>query len=293
MSSNSGPQSSSLQKQHDAFKKAMKSNTIIPKRNIHSESANLDAAEGDLISKSQISSPLLSTNSAPSFELIKPHRTETHSERHLYSYLHAVLSYLRMVQREVSFEQLKRDIGVDLAANGALQQALTGNPKVVYKELQQTLSYKPNFVIHSKADLLRLLQNSPTEGIEFEDLRDSNSSIEAFVEQLSAERLVLILRADAKKESSASRSLFFNEMPNVRAVDAEFRDAWHSMTLPHEIDIQSELSAAGYKGVAVQPRSDDASAKRSASGSAKKNTKKTRRPVKITNTHLEGLVDFS
>lgn len=228
------------------------------------------------------------------FGHLRPDVTETGSQRHLFSYVYSIINFLKLIQRPVTCAEILSALHVDISKNADLEANLLSNPKIQYDPASNgTFSYKPQFVIRNKADLVSLLQKNQSDGLDYEELKDSFSKLDAVLEELVSARLVIVLRGD--KKDSGPKAIFWNEMPNVVPVDSDLRDIWNELPLPHELDLQQELKAAGLKGLEVDRDSAEAQRrlKRSEGGKGSRGgSTKRKRPVKITNTHLEGLVDF-
>lgn len=264
----------SLKEQQESFKKTLQSQTVAPKRIIHQPTEQPSTSTATVASANH------------SYTHLVPDQTETGAQRHLYSYIYSIIAYLKLVERPVSYEEIYKNLKIDLGNHPELLQNLDSNPKITHRSADKTLLYKPHFQVKSKSELLELLRTNSTEGVDYEELRDSYSKIDPIVDELLNSRLALALKSE-KKESNF-KILFYNEHPNVLPVDPEFKMLWNEIFLPHETDIQRELEAAGFKGLEVsyQPKK-----LKKASASDSKGSKR-RRPVKITNVHLEGLVDF-
>ena len=266
----------SLNDQQSSFKKTLQSQTVVPKRIVHpinTLNVHADDKEQEVISRH-------------SYVHLIPSNTETGSQRHLYSYIYSIVNYLKLVEKVVSYDEIYENLKIDVQSNTELLQNLSSNPKVILDTEKRTLLFKPHFSIKSKEELVALLINNRVDGIDYEELKESYSRIDPIIEELVNSRIVLMLKGE--KKDSNSKVLFYNEYPHITPVDEEFRSMWQEISLPHELDISKELEAAGFKGIEVVHQ--EKRLKRP-SGSESKSSKR-KRPIKITNTHLAGIVDF-
>ena len=266
----------SLKDQQNNFKKSLQSQNIVPKRIL--SQIESDASEFTSDSSQQIS-PL-------SYSHLIPDQTETGSQRHLYSYIYSIINYLKLVEKPTSYDEILNNLKIDIQANTDLLESLSSNPKLIHDPVKRTLLFKPHFSIRSKEELIDLLKNNRSDGIEYEELKESYSKIDPIIEELVNSRLALVLRGE-KKDSNV-KVLFYNDYPSLKKADPEFVSLWQEIVLPHELDIQKELQAAGFKGLEVSRQEKRL---KKSSGSDLKSSKR-KRAIKITNTHLSDIVDF-
>ncbi|OAJ39210.1 hypothetical protein BDEG_23074 [Batrachochytrium dendrobatidis JEL423] len=137
----------------------------------------------------------------------------------------------------------------------------------------------PTYKIRSKEDLLELLKkNRDTTGMEVKELKDSCNGIFGYIEELDAEKSILIIR----NRDESPRIVYYNNNQLHVDICKEFKEYWHQVALPLEADISKELASAGLKSMEVIVMH------KSAQGKAKTKAKRKTR-FKLTNTHLEGI----
>lgn len=88
--------------------------------------------------------------------------------------------------------------------------------------------------------------------------------------------------------------MFWNEVrPDEegagKAVEKEFQDLWHTLTVPEEADLLKSLASEGMQATAAETTiPKPPTAKKRGKKSAPK-----QRPARITNVHLKGQVDLT
>lgn len=192
------------------------------------------------------------------------------SKRHLNSYIHTIINYLRTKKEPVSFLELKEDLKINLMINPSLIQSLRKNPRIDISS--NTLSFKPLYGLKSISDFEELLINS-REGVEYTDLLDSNSGIDKWIEVLGPRVYVL-------KDADQSQILFWNPLV-VEKAPSEVLELFQKVKVPNYTDLIAELSQAGLK---IQ-RAESLKKK----PMLKVSGKKYKRKIKITNTHIKEL----
>lgn len=132
-------------------------------------------------------------------------------------------------------------------------------------------------------------RDAPRGGLDVGTLRKSWAGVGAAVEELEKRGKVLVTRAGtgAEKEKDGQlKTIFFDEIGAVPAVDDEFKDIWRSLKTPDPVTLAEELAEAGLSLAS-------ANASTTAQANAGQRKKKGRkgpgagRRLKITNTHLK------
>lgn len=190
-------------------------------------------------------------------------------KHHLNTYIHKIINHLRPKKEPVTFLELKDSLGINLMINPSLIQALKKNPRI--EVLTNTLCFKPLYELKSISDLERLLVDS-TEGIDYNDLVESNEGVKEWIVDLGKRILFL-------KDADETRLVFWNPVI-VEKAPVEVLDLFQSVKVPNYTDIVAELSQAGLKiqksEVVKKPI-------------IKMQNKKYKRKTKITNTHVKEL----
>lgn len=248
--------------------------------------------DAQTVSVKRIYAPAASEPEQPaeqrSYVHLRPTATETNTERHLYSYLYSIISYLKLVQRTVPLSELERSLCFRISDIPDLLTALKNNPKVRFIN-DANLQYKPSFEIANEEELLRLLRDCSSEGFEYAELADANPRIGALLESLTSDRRVLQVRSD--KKDGSIKTFFYNAMPGVAKADEDFCTQWHEMIVPHQVDVQAELSAQGLRSVEVVSQRRPTKSK--AAQHQKAQEARRNRMIRITNTHMDRSFDIS
>ncbi|KAF9907660.1 hypothetical protein EC991_010692 [Linnemannia zychae] len=220
------------------------------------------------------------------FSSSKKKKTEVYSQpqdtgagKHINSLLLNAINYLKSTDDPQTVEDLRRKGGVDLDAKPELYNLLKMNDKVAYDTRDHTFAYKPTYHIKNKEDLLALLEKRKNEGgMDYKELKDSYSKLLEAVNELASEGRILVV----KNKDGAPRVLFWNDQRYNTAMDQEFRDIWHRLRIPDEIDLPKELEKAGLTHMQVFD-------KKGPGDVPKRKPVRRNRKMKITNTHMKGL----
>jgi transcription initiation factor TFIIE subunit beta len=204
---------------------------------------------------------------------------DTGSGKHINSLLLNAINFLKTVDDPQTVDDLRRKGGVDLDAKPELYNLLKLNDKVAYDTRDHTFAYKPTYHIKNKEDLLALLEKRKGEGgMDYKELKDSYSKLLEAVNELASEGRILVV----KNKDGAPRVLFWNDQRYNTAMDQEFRDIWHRLRIPDEIDLPKELEKAGLTHMQVFD-------KKGPGDIPKRKPVRRNRKMKITNTHMKGL----
>ncbi|KDN48354.1 hypothetical protein RSAG8_02946, partial [Rhizoctonia solani AG-8 WAC10335] len=148
-------------------------------------------------------------------------------------------------------------------------------------------TWRPDFQVKDKQSVLGEITRHARggAGVSMKSLKESWTGALQAVEELEKEGLVLATRS-AKDDHI--KMVFRNDMtPEMggKKIDEEFIKLWHTLVVPPEADMIRALESEG-----LQITTAESSAK--SNGLQKKKGKKgapRQRPVKITNTHLQGI----
>ncbi|KAK3814225.1 MAG: hypothetical protein J3Q66DRAFT_345966 [Benniella sp.] len=226
-------------------------------------------------------------NGSQVYRASKKKKTEVYSQpqdtgagKHINSLLLNAINYLKSTDEPQTIEDMKIRGKIDLDAKPQLYQMLKLNEKVEFNERDGTFVYKPTYQIKSKEDLLAMLERKKNEGgMDYKELKDSYAKLPQAVEDLASEGRILVVR----NKDGAPRVLFWNDQRYNTAMDKEFRDIWHRLRIPDEVDLPKELEKAGLTHMQVFDKKGPGDTPKS-----KKPVRRNRK-MKITNTHMKGL----
>ncbi|KAF9941200.1 hypothetical protein BGZ67_005653 [Mortierella alpina] len=274
------------------FKKKLKDQVIIPRAVVKPI-----AAQEERIYTGSNANP--NNNGLQILHTSKKRKTEVYSQpqdtgagKHINSLLLGAINYLkaclffcllfrldRTVDEPQTVEDLKRKGNVDLEAKPELFELLKSNEKVSYDTISETFVYKPTYHIKNKEDLLTMLEKKKNEGgMEYKELKDSYSKLAESVKELSDEGRILVVR----NKDGMPRVLYWNDVRYNTAMDQDFRDIWHKLRIPDEVDLPKELEKAGLTHMQVFD-------KKGPGETPKRKQVRRNRKMKITNTHMKDL----
>ncbi|POY71584.1 hypothetical protein BMF94_5409 [Rhodotorula taiwanensis] len=219
--------------------------------------------------------------------------------RHWQTQLALLVAFLKQHNAPIRLEDLAIRSGVDhLLASPELQQGLRQHDRVRFDERTQLVSYKPDFVLNSKSDLIILLRrNSPQGGLPVKKLRESWAGVTNAIEELEREGRVLVTRTGKNPHSGGGggggggagdgqmKMVFLDDIGRDRdPLDQEFKDLWHSLKTPIGDELAQELQAAGLTASSAAPPPPTTNKKKA---KGRKGPGSSNRRFKITNTHLK------
>ncbi|KAI9228467.1 MAG: hypothetical protein DHS80DRAFT_15526 [Piptocephalis tieghemiana] len=196
-----------------------------------------------------------------------------------------ITRFLRTTPEPQTIDQIAQSLGLDLKLDDELFKKVSSNTKIIFDPENVTFTYKPEHDVKSKQDLLDLLQRRRLEGggMLVEDFKDSYLNIKEAMAELEKDGKILIVR----KKDGYPRMLFYNDTVYNTPMATEFKELWNRYKMPMEAEMVAELEAAGHKTLRVRdsgPRRHETQMKRGITRTRK---------VKLTNTHLAGIVDLS
>lgn len=143
--------------------------------------------------------------------------------------------------------------------------------------------------VKDKTSLLRYLQNrKDASGVAVKDLKDGWADCENTLAELEKVHKILVIRT--KKENNP-KHVYLDDASLSVDIDSEFKNMWLRVPIPKTEELPRKLQAVGQK-----PTSEDPTAGgKLVTGKPKQQKKRTtKRPGKVTNTHMEGVLkDFS
>ncbi|KAF9763000.1 General transcription factor IIE subunit 2 [Nosema granulosis] len=193
-------------------------------------------------------------------------------ERHTNTYIHDIINLLKK-KGTLTFEEIHKETNINLLNNFNLVKSLRNNQRIIFQD--NSLSYKHSYLINSREDLENVMRGvCNKEGIELNSLRDSPVDIMPLVEELKDSLVIL-------KDNDNSEVVFYNDML-VEKVDEDVKDLWRSIKVPVYQDLIRQLNTAGLKKDKVEYTKKKIIQK-------KDKSKRYKRRIKITNTHVKGL----
>jgi len=187
---------------------------------------------------------------------------------------HDVVKYLRELEKEVSAEQIKAALNIDVLGNEPLMEQLRQNPKISFED--GVFSYKSKYPVRSREEVLALVRKNP-DGIEMRDLIDSYKGVDADVKALALDRQIYLIRNNDTK----SEVLFPIDASYALEVSPEFKELWHKTLVPDEVSLPDALLALGAKPMT------QATADVRFKVEEKEKKKKQRKMRNFQNQHLE------
>ncbi|GAA5956779.1 hypothetical protein JCM8115_003817 [Rhodotorula mucilaginosa] len=215
--------------------------------------------------------------------------------RHWQTQLAIAVAFLKQHNAPIRLEDLAIRSGVEhLLTNPELQQGLRQHDRVRFDERTQLVSYKPDFVLNSKSDLIVLLRrNAAQGGLPVKKLRESWSGVTNAIEELEREGRVLVTRTGKNLHAPNSgggaegqmKTVFLDDIGRERdPLDQEFKDLWHSLKTPIGDELAQELQAAGLTASSAAPPPPTTNKKKV---KGRKGPGSSNRRFKITNVHLK------
>ncbi|KAH9411294.1 TFA2 protein [Ordospora pajunii] len=196
-------------------------------------------------------------------------------ERHTNTYIHSVISLLKQYDRALLFDEIKEKTRIDLYSNHTLLQLIKKNPRIV--ATQNSLMFKPLYSIRSVDDMRKVVKNlNGEEGLEMSKLMDSPVDASPFLEDLKARKEVIVLC-----DMDGSEIVFWNELAE-EPTDAQIKSLWNQVRIGTYHDLIQELNTAGLKTEKAENIKKRSMIKINRS-------KRNKRRIRITNTHVKGL----
>ncbi|GAA5980472.1 hypothetical protein JCM11641_003406 [Rhodosporidiobolus odoratus] len=213
--------------------------------------------------------------------------------RHWQTQLALTVSFLKSLNGPIRLEDLALRSGVEaLLHNQELVDGLKQHERVKFDERTGLWSYKPDFILSSKSDLLILLRRaSPEGGLPVKKLRESWAGVISAIEELEKEGRVLVIRTDGKGAAMGEgtmKMVFLDDLGGNKGeenLDQEFKDLWRTFKTPQGDDLAEELRTAGLTSSSASAAPPTTTGKKKAKG--RKGPGSSNRRFKITNTHLK------
>ncbi|THU97887.1 transcription initiation factor IIE subunit beta [Dendrothele bispora CBS 962.96] len=206
------------------------------------------------------------------------------------------VNHLKSTHNPMRLQDLAILTSTPIDTDPVLLEKFRSHDRVVWDPKTDLYSYKHEFNFRNKAALLTEIQRHTRKGggIPVRALKESWKEAPSAIEELEKEGEVLVTRT---QKDGQLKMVFWNEIkPDEESggmqVEKEFRDLWHELKVPNDVDLLKQLTSEGLQattsaaGPATKvPVTKNKKGKR---GGAPKS-----RQVRITNTHLKGQIDLS
>lgn len=267
--------SNNLQKQHEAFRKAMQNQPTLTRPAAVTSSGTL------------LIEPVARHTPSPASSMTS---STTVGSRPINSYVHAILSYLKDAERPVPLEEIFQKLNVNLHSQTDVLDRILRNERISYDEHGSMLEYHAVFAIKSKQDIITLLKQRPNlVGIEYAELKESNPRIDEYINELVKEREIFLVRT----KDDGPKVVFLNDTKTRGPVDEIFRQLWMSTIVSHdERELRRALEAVGLKAHGHPLERPNKAVKSEASGGREGRKSSAKRPfrrIKITNDYLDNI----
>jgi hypothetical protein len=141
--------------------------------------------------------------------------------------------------------------------------------------------YQPPYDISTATELLQFLQEQElAKPIPVEELKKGWADCVVEINKLDKEHKIIVLR---HKKDQSPRMIWANDPTLYAEIDKENVEKWHKISLPNPDDIRIELGKMSSKAAGQAPKPINAPQAKT------KGPKKSRRGVKVTNTHMLAL----
>jgi len=221
----------------------------------------------------------------PKQDVVFSQPADTGTGSHINTQLVYAVRALKDHGNPIRLEDLAIQSNLPLNTNSELYDMFLQHDRVIHDTKSNTYSYKPDFNIRNKEQLLTEITRHYKRGggMSVKVIRESWPSALPAIEELAARGDVIVTRTT---KDNTPRMVFFNEVSADQGggpIDKEFQDIWHAQRVPDEDIIMSELQSFGQQTASVEaaPKFSGGIRKKGKKGAAKPN-----RRIKITNTHL-------
>jgi len=204
-----------------------------------------------------------------------------------------LVNHLKSNGNPMRLQDLAIITNIPVDTSPALLEKFRAHDRVVHDQRTDLYSYRHDFNVRNKAALLTEIQRQTRKGggLSVRTLKESWKEAPQAVEELEKEGEVYVTRT---LKDGQMRMVFWNEIkPDEEsggmAVEKEFNDLWHSLTVPNDVDLLKQLALEGLQATAAE-----AIVPKGPAGRKKgKKSAARQRQVRITNTHLKGQIDLS
>jgi len=184
----------------------------------------------------------------------------------------------------IRLDDLAAQSGVPIDTNAELRAKFLAYDRVVHDPKTDTYTYKPDYYIKNKEQLLTEIRRHHKKGggMAVKVIKESWPSAGPAMEELSARGDIIITRLG---KDNQPRMVFLNEIEAEKGgklVDKEFQDIWHTQSVPDEDILLKQLQDLGQQAAVVPTVTKSVGILKK----GKKGAARVNRRVKITNTHL-------
>ncbi|KAI1790595.1 transcription initiation factor IIE subunit beta [Ganoderma leucocontextum] len=229
----------------------------------------------------------------PKSNVVYSQPAETGTGTNVNTQLVYLVNHLKATGNPMRLQDLAIITNTPVDTDKTLLEKFKGHDRVVHDPKTDLYSYRHDFNVRNKAALLTAIQRQTRNGsgLSIRLLKESWKEAPQAIEELEKEGEVYVTRT---LKDGQMRMVFWNEVKPTEeqggmAVEKEFHDLWHGLEVPNDVDLLKALASEGLQATA-------AAAPVPKSGAQKKKGKKAasrQRQVRITNTHLKGVVDLS
>ncbi|TIB92124.1 hypothetical protein E3Q20_00377 [Wallemia mellicola] len=201
---------------------------------------------------------------------------------HINSQLAYLVQFIKDYNAPIRLEDLIVRSGIELIRTPGLLDLFNSHDRVQHDTKLDLYSYRHDFPMKSKAELLKHVKGyAPRGGMRVNLLKESWSGAPAAIDELERENEIVVLRG---KDGQGMRTVFENNVKDAIEVQEEFRGLWHSLNVPPESEVARDLDDAGLKRTS---KTEVAPAVPQTAQKKRKKAGSSNRRVKITNTHLQ------
>ncbi|KAL5387863.1 hypothetical protein DPSP01_003261 [Paraphaeosphaeria sporulosa] len=218
---------------------------------------------------------------------------DTEERSHLYTQVTYAIEHLReQPDRWFTFKDIMnylniREDNISLRKHmKAFFHAANAGNKIEYNPDTKKYRFKPKYDIRNNAELRQYLQNQKSaQGLAVKDLKEGWLNVQDDLRILEARKQILVKH---NQKDQNAKTVWNNDSTLMYDVDPEFKEEWHSTTVPQTQDeLRKALLAAGLKPASA-PRLPTVTKPK------EKKRKTVRRGGKMTNTHMASILkDFS
>lgn len=206
--------------------------------------------------------------------------------QHMMTLVHHTITYLKLKEVPQTPAQIASYLSIPMTAD--LLFVLKENERLTWNPVSETFDYKPIHNIRSAQALLAHLQQQTTaQGLQVKELKDGWAGAVDTIADLEERGDILVTRT---KKDNQPRMVWINDKSLDIEVEDEFKAIWHKIPIPPAAELPGELEKAGLKPTSVDP----STVKKESKGGQQKGRKKAQnRRVKVSNTHMTGILKDS
>lgn len=195
--------------------------------------------------------------------------------------LNRIHKFLREELEPFSSEEILKRTGVNIERNQEILDSLTGDASKVIRETDGRWRWASKYQLRNIADLIALMSRT-TEGIVERELLDSYKGIKGDIEKLKNSKAVYSIK-------SGSRFILFRRDTDLEMdISKEVKDMYKVVRVPEDaMEIHRYLVSQGLKDTTDTRGVKIAQPITRKRPSSRKDTRRRKRRIKLTNTHME------